>query len=148
MELGFFLKKKLYLSQELNGYQFDGLMKWYPKSMSWNWKYEIIMMHLHLMERGSIFHQIFLNLVLGFFFIFLETMDQREVFNDINQLFKFNVDHGWRMHVFQCVFVYLECVHILQQSPKEIATITQKDVTVNSQTFCFTFKNLETQIWF
>lgn len=28
MELGFFLKKKLYLSQELNGYQFDGHMKW------------------------------------------------------------------------------------------------------------------------
>jgi len=38
---------------------FGGHMKHYSKSMFWNWKYEIIMMHLHLMEKGYIFHQIF-----------------------------------------------------------------------------------------
>jgi hypothetical protein len=56
----------------------------------------------------------------------LETMDQREVFSDINQLFKIQC-WSWMEHacVSMCVCLFHVCTHYI--------TITQKDCSHNTK---------------
>jgi hypothetical protein len=135
MKLGVFLKKNVILISRA---------KWI---LVW-WSHEMVF-KIHVLEleiwnyndafaldgKGLYFPSNILKSCFIFIFKkFLKTMDQREVINDINQLFKIQC-WSWMEHacVSICVCLFGVCTHFI--------TITQKDCSYNTKGCYSQFKS-------